>query len=135
MTGHGDRSLFMGVCKQELKYKHEPVNCQLSHLPDEETDKAYDRDDYIEERKIMMQKFADYIDKKSPKQPKGHHERAYKFTTTIKNYHIAQYEGSLSKIEYKPIQVGQRCEIGKIPEAQEEWKIEQLDGGGNSSLH
>lgn len=61
-TGHGFRSLAMGVIKAKLGYRHEVVNRQLSHASDDEYGEAYDREQFIDERKAMMQAYADYID-------------------------------------------------------------------------
>ncbi len=61
-TGHGFRSLAMGVIKSRLGYRHEVVNRQLSHGSDDEYGEAYDREQFIGERKAMMQAYADYID-------------------------------------------------------------------------
>ena len=61
-TGHGFRSLAMGVIKARLGYRHEVVNRQLAHGSDDEYGEAYDREQFIEERKAMMQAYADYID-------------------------------------------------------------------------
>jgi integrase len=61
-TGHGFRSLAMGVIKARLRYRHEVVNRQLAHGSDDEYGEAYDREQFQEERKVMMQAYADYID-------------------------------------------------------------------------
>lgn len=61
-TGHGFRSLAMGVIKARLGYRHEVVNRQLSHGSDDEYGEAYDREQFIDERRAMMQAYADYID-------------------------------------------------------------------------
>lgn len=61
-TGHGFRSLAMGVIKARLGYRHEVVNRQLAHGSDDEYGEAYDREQFIEERNAMMQAYADYID-------------------------------------------------------------------------
>ncbi|MDP3669153.1 MAG: integrase arm-type DNA-binding domain-containing protein [Telluria sp.] len=61
-TGHGFRSLAMGVIKARLGYRHEVVNRQLAHGSDDEYGEAYDREQFIEERRSMMQAYADYID-------------------------------------------------------------------------
>ncbi|MBN8672170.1 MAG: integrase arm-type DNA-binding domain-containing protein [Chitinophagales bacterium] len=63
MTGHGFRALALSTIKQKLGYRHEVVDRQLAHAPKNNVDKAYDRADFIEERIIMMQDWADYIDK------------------------------------------------------------------------
>ena len=62
MTGHGFRSLAMGGIKQELGYRHEVIDRQLAHTHKSKIDKAYDRAQFLDERKKMMQDWADYID-------------------------------------------------------------------------
>lgn len=66
MTGHGFRALAMSGIKQELGYRHEVVDRQLAHVHKNKIDKAYDRALFLEERKIMMQQWADYIDSLYP---------------------------------------------------------------------
>lgn len=63
MTGHGFRALAMSAIKQELGYRHEVVDRQLAHGPKNKIDKAYDRAQFLNDRTIMMQDWADYIDK------------------------------------------------------------------------
>lgn len=53
----------MSTIKQELGYRHEVVDRQLAHSPRNKIDAAYDRAMFLEERKKMMQEWADYIDK------------------------------------------------------------------------
>ncbi len=62
MTGHGFRSLAMGVIKERLGYRHEVVDRQLSHQSGDAYGEAYDRAEFKSERKIMMQQYADYLD-------------------------------------------------------------------------
>ncbi|MDO8729400.1 MAG: integrase, partial [bacterium] len=62
MTGHGFRSLAMGVIKEQLNYRHEVVDRQLSHASGDAYGEAYDRAMFLDERKEMMQKYADYLD-------------------------------------------------------------------------
>jgi integrase len=62
MTGHGFRSLAMGVIKERLGYRHEVVDRQLSHQSGDTYGEAYDRAEFRKERKIMMQQYADYLD-------------------------------------------------------------------------
>jgi integrase len=62
MTGHGFRSLAMGVIKERLGYRHEVVDRQLSHASGDTYGEAYDRAMFLDERKIMMQEYADYLD-------------------------------------------------------------------------
>jgi integrase len=61
-TGHGFRSLAMGIIKARLGYRHEVINRQLAHGSNDEYGEAYDREQFQEERKVMMQAYADYID-------------------------------------------------------------------------
>lgn len=61
MTGHGFRSLAMSAIKEKLRYRHEVVDRQLAHAPKNKVDKAYDRAEFLSERKKMMQRWADYV--------------------------------------------------------------------------
>jgi hypothetical protein len=81
MTGHGCRSLAMGVIKEKLDYRHEVVDRQLAHVP-KGVDKAYDRSTFMTQRVQMMQQYADYIDLiNQPPQPerKPSHEQQYNY--------------------------------------------------------
>lgn len=70
MTTHGVRALFMGICKERLKYRHEIPDRQLAHVPANEIDRAYDRAKYMAERTEMMQDYADYLEQLTqPSQP------------------------------------------------------------------
>ena len=62
MTGHGFRALAMSTIKEKLGYRHEVVDRQLAHAPRSKVDRAYDRAKFLDERKVMMQKWADYLD-------------------------------------------------------------------------
>lgn len=62
MTGHGFRSLAMSTLKETLHYRHEVVDRQLAHAQRDKLESAYDRAKYLEERRAMMQRWADYID-------------------------------------------------------------------------
>lgn len=62
MTGHGFRSLAMGVIKERLGYRHEVVDRQLSHASGDVYGEAYDRALFLDERRAMMQQYADYLD-------------------------------------------------------------------------
>ena len=62
MTGHGFRALAMTTIKERLKFPHEVVDRQLAHAPRSRVDAAYDRSKYLDERRKMMQQWADYID-------------------------------------------------------------------------
>jgi len=62
MTGHGFRALAMSTIKEKLGYRHEVVDRQLAHAHKSKIDRAYDRAKFLDERKKMMQEYADYID-------------------------------------------------------------------------
>lgn len=62
MTGHGFRALAMSTLKERLGYRHEVVDRQLAHAQRDKLEGAYDRARYLEERRAMMQHWADHID-------------------------------------------------------------------------
>lgn len=62
MTGHGFRALAMSTIKEKLNYRHEVIDRQLAHAPKSMVQRAYDRAQFLDERKKMMQEWADYID-------------------------------------------------------------------------
>lgn len=62
MTTHGFRALAMTTLKEKLGYRHEIVDRQLAHAHEDKVASAYDRAKFIEERKKMMQHWADYLD-------------------------------------------------------------------------
>lgn len=62
MTGHGFRALAMSTIKERLGYRHEVVDRQLAHAPRDKVASAYDRAQFLKERKGMMQSWADYLD-------------------------------------------------------------------------
>jgi integrase len=67
MTGHGFRALAMSTLKEQLGYRHEVVDRQLAHAQRDKLETAYDRANYLEERRAMMQRWADYIDEEAAK--------------------------------------------------------------------
>lgn len=62
MTGHGFRALAMTTIKEKLGYRHEVIDRQLAHAAQSMVVRAYDRAQFLDERKIMMQEWADYLD-------------------------------------------------------------------------
>lgn len=63
MTGHGFRSLALGILKEKLGYTHEIADRQLAHVSKSSTNRAYDRATFLPQRISMMQDYADYLDK------------------------------------------------------------------------
>lgn len=66
MSGHGFRALAMSTIKERLGYRHEVVDRQLAHVHTDKVARAYDRAEFIDERRGMMQAWADYLDKITP---------------------------------------------------------------------
>lgn len=62
MCGHGFRALAMTGIKERLGYRHEVVDRQLAHAHRNTIVAAYDRALFIEDRKKMMQEWADFLD-------------------------------------------------------------------------
>ena len=62
MTGHGFRSLALGILKEKLAYPHDIADRQLAHVPKSSVDRAYDRALFLPQRTHMMQAYADYLD-------------------------------------------------------------------------
>jgi integrase len=63
MTGHGFRALAMTTLKERLNYPHDIIDRQLAHAHRNKVDAAYDRAQFLPQRKKMMQEWADYVDK------------------------------------------------------------------------
>lgn len=62
MTGHGFRALAMSTIMEKLGYRHEVPDAQLAHAKKGDVNRAYDRAKFLEERIVMMQRWADYLD-------------------------------------------------------------------------
>lgn len=62
MTGHGFRALAMTTIKEKLGYRHEVIDRQLAHAHKSKIIAAYDRAQFLDDRRTMMQEYADYID-------------------------------------------------------------------------
>ena len=62
MTGHGFRSLAMSTIMERLGYRHEVPDLQLAHAKRGDVARAYDRAKFMDERTLMMQDWADYLD-------------------------------------------------------------------------
>jgi integrase len=61
MTGHGFRALAMTTLKEKLGYRHEVIDRQLAHAKKNKIVAAYDRAEFLDDRRKMMQEYADYI--------------------------------------------------------------------------
>jgi len=65
MTGHGFRALAMSTIMEKLGYRHEIPDAQLAHAKKHSLGGAYDRAKFLEERIVMMQHWADYLENTS----------------------------------------------------------------------
>ncbi|MFY9288400.1 MAG: integrase arm-type DNA-binding domain-containing protein [Alphaproteobacteria bacterium] len=63
MTGHGFRSLASTILNEQRIYHPDIIEKQLAHADRNEIRAAYNRADYLLERKKMMQDWADYLDR------------------------------------------------------------------------
>ncbi len=63
MTAHGFRALARTTIREKLNYYPDVIEAQLAHKPPGVLGAAYDRAQFLDERKIMMQDWADYLDK------------------------------------------------------------------------
>lgn len=61
MTGHGWRSV-ASTWANEAGYNADAIERQLAHEPDDKTRAAYNRAEFIAERRQMLQAFADWLD-------------------------------------------------------------------------
>ena len=62
MTPHGFRSM-ASTRLNELGYGADLIEIQLSHLPVNKVRAAYNHAEYLDERRLMMQEWSDYLDK------------------------------------------------------------------------
>ncbi|WP_414444378.1 tyrosine-type recombinase/integrase [Burkholderia sp. 22PA0106] len=63
ITGHGFRAMARTILHEELEQKPEVIEHQLAHSVPDNLGKAYNRTKFIKERRAMMQKWADYLEK------------------------------------------------------------------------
>lgn len=63
ITGHGFRAMARTILHEELHVKPEVIEHQLAHKVPDALGTAYNRTKFLKERQIMMQQWADYLDK------------------------------------------------------------------------
>ena len=63
ITGHGFRAMARTILHEELEQKPEVIEHQLAHAVPDNLGGAYNRTRFIKERRAMMQKWADYVDR------------------------------------------------------------------------
>lgn len=62
ITGHGFRAMARTILHEELEQKPEVIEHQLAHAVPDNLGKAYNRTKFLKERRLMMQKWADYLE-------------------------------------------------------------------------
>ncbi|MFM0177145.1 integrase arm-type DNA-binding domain-containing protein [Paraburkholderia aspalathi] len=63
ITGHGFRAMARTILHEELEQKPEVIEHQLAHSVPDNLGSAYNRTKFIRERRLMMQQWADYLDR------------------------------------------------------------------------
>ena len=61
-TIHGFRSLASSILNESGKWNPDAIERQLAHPEKDQVRAAYNRASYLEERKRMMQWYADYLE-------------------------------------------------------------------------
>ncbi|MCF7994706.1 MAG: integrase arm-type DNA-binding domain-containing protein [Chromatiaceae bacterium] len=62
MTGHGFRAMARTILDERLRFRPELIEHQLAHAVRDPLGRAYNRTAYLDERRAMMQAWADYLD-------------------------------------------------------------------------
>jgi len=62
MTGHGFRAVASTILNEQC-YRPDVIERQLAHCEQNEVRGAYNRAEYLKERSVMMQEWADYLNK------------------------------------------------------------------------
>jgi integrase len=63
MTGHGFRAMARTLLDEQLGYRIDWIEQQLAHSVRDPLGRAYNRTKHLEQRREMMQAWADYLDK------------------------------------------------------------------------
>lgn len=62
-TAHGFRAMARTAIREKLDWDSEVIERQLAHAPSNSLGRTYDRAQFIDKRTVMMQGWADYLDK------------------------------------------------------------------------
>ena len=71
MTGHGFRAVARTILDETLGFRPDIIEHQLAHTVKDPNGRAYNRTTHLEERRRMMQAWADYLDSLKPKELHG----------------------------------------------------------------
>jgi integrase len=62
MTGHGFRAVARTILDEVLGFRPDIIEHQLAHTVKDPNGRAYNRTAHLAERRVMMQRWADYLD-------------------------------------------------------------------------
>ncbi|MEM5345796.1 site-specific integrase, partial [Paraburkholderia azotifigens] len=62
ITGHGFRAMARTILHEQLRFPSEVIEHQLAHKVPDALGTAYNRTKFINDRTVMMQRWADYLD-------------------------------------------------------------------------
>ena len=62
MTGHGFRAMARTILDETLEFRTDIIEHQLAHIVKDPNGEAYNRTKFLDQRRVMMQKWADYLD-------------------------------------------------------------------------
>ena len=63
MTGHGFRATARTILDERLGFDRAAIEAQLAHAVKDANGRAYNRTEFLEQRRTMLQAWADYLDK------------------------------------------------------------------------
>ena len=63
MTGHGFRAMARTLLAERLNVDEAVIEAQLAHAVRDSLGRAYNRTEFLEQRRNMLQMWADYLDK------------------------------------------------------------------------
>ena len=63
VTGHGFRATARTMLHERLGFGLNLIEAQLAHSVRDSLGRAYNRTEFVEQRRAMLQKWADYLDK------------------------------------------------------------------------
>ena len=63
MTGHGFRAMARTLLAERLNVDEAVIEAQLAHAVKDSLGRAYNRTEFLEQRRKMLQTWADYLDK------------------------------------------------------------------------
>jgi integrase len=62
VTGHGFRATARTMLHERLGYSPDVIEAQLAHTVRDSLGRAYNRTEFVEQRREMLQTWADYLD-------------------------------------------------------------------------